>query len=343
MKKLLKHMSPLAPDDSGVSGVLYELGGIIVIIDAGGCAGNVCGFDEPRWFEKKSAIFSAGLRDMDAILGRDERLVRKLCKVCRQVDAKFTALIGTPVPAVIATDFKALKKKCEKETGLKCLAFDTTGTQYYDRGEEKAYNLLLEEFVTKKYPTQKGKLGILGTTPLNMSVTNAEKICSRYKEEGFTDVVCFGMDSSLEDIEKITSCEKIKVTAPSALGAARKLKKEFGTEFEYDFPFTDRNILEKAAELGDKKVLIIHQQAAANKLRTLISGRQTDCASWFSMDEEYTSSGDFTISSEQMLCEKAREYDVIIADELMKRVLRDFKGEFIDFPHFAFSGRLIRG
>ena len=48
MKGLLKHISPLAPDDSGACSVLYELGGIVVICDAGGCAGNVCGFDEPR-------------------------------------------------------------------------------------------------------------------------------------------------------------------------------------------------------------------------------------------------------------------------------------------------------
>lgn len=72
MKNLLKLLSPFAPDQSGASAVLYELGGLMVICDAGGCAGNVCGFDEPRWFTKKSAVFSAGLRDMDAILGRDD-------------------------------------------------------------------------------------------------------------------------------------------------------------------------------------------------------------------------------------------------------------------------------
>ena len=69
MRGLRKYLTPFAPDQSGAVSVLYELGGIIVICDAGGCAGNVCGFDEPRWFEQKSAVFSAGLRDMDAILG----------------------------------------------------------------------------------------------------------------------------------------------------------------------------------------------------------------------------------------------------------------------------------
>ena len=72
---------------------MYELGGIIVICDAGGCAGNVCGFDEPRWFEQKSAVFSApGLRDMDAILGRDDRLVAKLVDAAEKVEAGFAAL-----------------------------------------------------------------------------------------------------------------------------------------------------------------------------------------------------------------------------------------------------------
>ena len=43
-----KVLTPFAPDQSGAVSVLYELGGITVICDAGGCTGNICGFDEPR-------------------------------------------------------------------------------------------------------------------------------------------------------------------------------------------------------------------------------------------------------------------------------------------------------
>ena len=46
MKGLYRYLSPFSPDQSGAVAVLYELGGIIVILDAGGCAGNICGFDE---------------------------------------------------------------------------------------------------------------------------------------------------------------------------------------------------------------------------------------------------------------------------------------------------------
>ena len=78
MKGLLKRLAPFAPDTSGVVSALFELGGLVVICDAGGCTGNICGFDEPRWFTMRSAVFSAGMRDMDAILGRDAQLVEKI-------------------------------------------------------------------------------------------------------------------------------------------------------------------------------------------------------------------------------------------------------------------------
>ena len=127
MKGLRKVLTPFAPDQSGASSVLYGLGGLIVIIDAGGCTGNICGFDEPRWQDERSAVFSAGLRDMDAILGRDKLLVSKIADACKKIDASFVALIGTPVPATIATDYKALKRMLEKEISLPILTVATDG------------------------------------------------------------------------------------------------------------------------------------------------------------------------------------------------------------------------
>ena len=42
MRGLYRYLSPFSPDQSGAVSVLYELGGLIVVLDAGGCAGNVC-------------------------------------------------------------------------------------------------------------------------------------------------------------------------------------------------------------------------------------------------------------------------------------------------------------
>lgn len=170
MKGLWKYLSPFAPDQSGAAAVLYGLGGIVVICDAGGCAGNICGFDEPRWFSgKRSAVFSAGLRDMDAILGRDDLLVRKVCAAAETVNAAFVALVGTPVPAVIGTDFKALCRMISRTLNIPALAVPTTGIGYYDDGMQAAYNALLPVLAQPETVVERGRAGVLGAVPLEMA------------------------------------------------------------------------------------------------------------------------------------------------------------------------------
>ena len=216
MRGLRKYLTPFAPDQSGAVSVLYEFGGIIVICDAGGCTGNICGFDEPRWFESKSALFSAGLRDMDAILGRDDRLVAKLADAVTKLDAKFAAIIGTPVPAVIGTDYHALKRMTEKKVDLPILTMDTD-----DRGEEKACLELFRVFAGEKKAVVPGRIGILGMTPQDISdLRAADRIRERFAAEGKT-AVCYGMGNGLEDVRNVSDVEKHIVVAPAALEAAK--------------------------------------------------------------------------------------------------------------------------
>ena len=208
MKGLRKYLTPFAPDQSGAVSVLYEFGGIIVICDAGGCTGNICGFDEPRWFESKSALFSAGLRDMDAILGRDDRLVAKLADAVTKLDAKFAAIIGTPVPAVIGTDYHALKRMTEKKVDLPILTVDTDGMELYDKGEEKAWQELFRVFAGEKEDVIPGNIGILGMTPQDISdLRAADRIREHFAAEGKT-AICYGMGNGLDDVKSVSNVEK---------------------------------------------------------------------------------------------------------------------------------------
>ena len=210
MRGLRKYLTPFAPDQSGAVSVLFELGGIVVICDAGGCTGNVCGFDEPRWFEQKSAIFSAGLRDMDAILGRDDRLVAKLADVVQKIDATFVAVIGTPVPAVIATDYLALKRMSEKKIKLPILTVDTDGMELYDKGEEKAFLELFKIFAIEKYQAEEDRIGILGMTPQDVSdLDAADKIRDLYQQKYGKQAVCYCMGDGLDEVKKPPLWKKI--------------------------------------------------------------------------------------------------------------------------------------
>lgn len=356
VRGLWKGLTPFAPDQSGAASVFYELGGILVICDAGGCTGNVCGFDEPRWFGERSAIFSAGLRDMDAILGRDDRLVAKLTDAAEKIDANFAAVIGTPVPAVIATDYRALQRMCEKKTNLPILTVDTNGMELYDVGEEKAWLTLFKTFAGKDVASQKEaseeddfskklKIGVLGLTPHDVSDLKIEEKFRKSENEN-THYICYGMRASIDKVKTAGSADKNLVVAPAALETAKYLEKEFGTPYEVGYPFVDELIPELGYER--KKILIIHQQVIANAIRQEIRTRSDEqntevtVASWFMMKSELSEEGDLSLKEEMDYCKLVQNgnYDIVFADENMRGLVPGFKGTFVNIRHFAVSGKL---
>lgn len=319
MKGLRKYLTPFAPDQSGAVSVLYELGGMLVICDAGGCTGNVCGFDEPRWFETRSAVFSAGLRDMDAILGRDDRLVAKLADAAEKLDVTFAAVIGTPVPAVIGTDYRALERMLAKKTELPVLTVNTDGMELYDRGEEKAYLVLFGRFAGENVDVEPGniektqtaescdgkrngknedvsvdiedrpRVGIIGMTPQDVSdLKAAEKIRKLYADQGLR-AVCYGMGDGLDEVRNASLAAKNVVVSPAALKAAQYLQKKFGTPYEIAYPLASELVPE--VNYQGKKILIVQQQVIANAVRKEIEKRTGEkeaitTATWFMRKEE---------------------------------------------------------
>ncbi len=344
MRGLRKYLAPFAPDQSGAVSVLYELGGLIAVCDAGGCTGNVCGFDEPRWFTKRSAVFSAGLRDMDAILGRDDRLVDKIAEAAAKLEVNFIAVIGTPVPAVIGTDYHALKLMLEKRTGIPVLTVDTDGTKLYDDGEEKAYIALFQAFATEKMPVRPGCIGVLGATPQDLSdLKGPEKIQMAYKDDA--DVICYGMGSGLNAIREASSAERNLVVSSAALKAARYLEETFKTPYDIGCPLAVEYVPEEKV-CRNKRVLVVHQQIMADSIRKELLSRgagSVTVAGFFKMYPELLREGDVTLVEEEDFINLVKEgsFDIIIADPVMERMILDFKGLFIPAPHFAVSGKLV--
>lgn len=345
MRGLRKYLTPFAPDQSGAVSVLFELGGIVVICDAGGCTGNVCGFDEPRWFEQKSAIFSAGLRDMDAILGRDDRLVAKLADAAQKVETTFAAVIGTPVPAVIATDYLALKRMTEKKINLPIMTIDTDGMELYDKGEEKAFLELFKTFATEKYPVDEHKVGILGMTPQDVSdLDAADKIRGVFKQKYDQQAVCYCMGDDLEAVKKASSVSKNIVVSAAAIEVARYLEKTFGTPYEIAYPLVEELLPD--IDYTNKKVLVVQQQVIADSIRRELKKRgagSVQVAGWFMMKKELLEDGDISLRDEEDYIELVREgeFDIIFADGCMERMVPEFKGLFVNTRHFAVSGKLI--
>ncbi len=344
MKGLWKHLTPFAPDQSGAVSVLYEMGGLLVICDAGGCAGNVCGFDEPRWFTQRSAVFSAGLRDMDAILGRDDRLVEKLALAAEKLDARFAAIIGTPVPAVIGTDFSALRRMAEKRTGLPVLTVDSTGMGLYDAGAEKAYLALFARFAAEPCPVERGRIGVLGCTPLDLGSTDAAALTAVLRARGWTRVDCYGMGAGLDAVCTAAANERNLVVAPSGLAAAEHLKARFGTPYEICDPLAE-TLLPERYDYAGRTALVVHAQVRANALRAALERRgvRVQTATWFAQKPALMRPADIRLTGEEqfaaLLC---GGFDLLVGDAALRSAAPGFSGDVIDVPHFALSGRLAR-
>ena len=354
-------LTPFAPDQSGAVSVFYELGGITVICDAGGCTGNICGFDEPRWFRERSAVFSAGLRDMDAILGRDERLVEKLADAAALLSETgmkkapaFAAIIGTPVPAVIGTDFRALERMSEKKTGLPCIGIACDGMEFYDKGAESAYLALFEKFAKKAEidtsSEKKGRVGILGAQYMDLGGIADYDALRGYAENkiGKTAVIYGSRVDGTEAFADPASVSENLVVTVSGYEAAKTLLSKYSVPFRCYNPLAERQIrkIAEQTEIAGKSILVVHEQITANSCREALrelGAKRVDIATWFMLKEDLSEAGDLHLSEETDLALAVRsgKYDMIIADPVMLPLLRGyFDGVFAGLPHFAVSGKL---
>ena len=377
MKGLWKYLSPFAPDISGAVEVLFKMNGLIVIIDAGGCTGNVCGFDEPRWKSEKSAIFSAGLRDLDAILGRDEAMMKKIGDVLGVMEnPSFLALVGTPVPSVIATDYQALRRMGERKFGITTLTMQTTGMELYDKGQERAYLELVRTYVihgkngecnpgaegeateglmgsgkiytkdseftcpeTNEMPSYMRPVGIFGATPMDLlDFDTTDTIKDRAACCGGQARV-FG--ESVRDFEEAASFRENLVISPSGLAAASYMEKKYGVPYTVRYPLPNGFELAGLAqdEIEGKKILIVHQAVLAETIRSEME-RVSDSVVVDTATFFMPFAKCRTIPEEDDFIKLVTDgnYDIIIGDPMLRRACRGWNGRFVELAQFSVSG-----
>ncbi len=179
------------------------------------------------------------------------------------------------------------------------------------------------------------------------------------------------MGDGLEAVKGAAAAEKNIVISPSGIAAAKYLKQKFGTPYEVFCPpeiipewkerkkqlehseqIEQNTAMPNRKERPDKKVLIVHQQVLANTLKeellTLAMEQKIETdfakitvASWFMLDDALKKEGDLLFKEEDDWISyiKENEYDIIIADPLLKKAVPFYKGEWYDLPHFAISGK----
>lgn len=364
MATLSIYLSPFAADYSGVSSVLFDLNTVTAMHDASGCTGNYTGYDEPRWYGSKSAIFCSGLREIDAVLGDDEKLIQKMIYAAKDLNPEVMALVGSPVPMVIGSDLIGIAEELQERTGIPCLGFDTTGTAYYDKGVAMATIGLLKKF-TKKTAMIPGTVNIVGANPLDFATgENLEDLKTLLREEGYEITACLSMGYTMENLKKASSAQINLAISRAGYRIAEYMRKTYGIPYVCGLPVgekgsldylqairvtadTKESVIMNTQPCEEADILIIGEQVQSNAIRMALEKEyghnRIAVGCLFGKEAKLSLPQDKNLVSERQIIEEINKgcYQVIIADPFMEQLLRkDTKAKFYTNAQYAVSSKV---
>ena len=367
MKQIASRISIYSADTFGVCSALYELGGLCVMHDASGCNSTYNTHDEPRWYDFDSMVYISGISEMEAIMGDDQKFIDDIIYTAKELNPKFIALAGTPIPTMIGTDFKAIANIVENETKIPTFGFNTTGMNSYVSGAYKAFEALSKRFLKRndeESRAEKSRVNILGATPLDFSINNSIKsTVDLLKENDFDVISTWAMGSTLEDIKNAGNAEVNLVISYSGMGAAKYMYEKFnipyivGTPFGKEFAKKIVADLKEAIITKENKISYINRKIDKNPQITIVGesimseslayaistekNKTVNVISTLETDKNLLLEGDKLKIYEDDIEKELKNSKIIIADPLYRPIC-PLDSNFISLPHEGFSGRIYR-
>ena len=357
-------------DVSGVCSALYELGGMVVIHDPSGCNSTYNTHDEIRWYDQDSLIFISGLTEIDAVMGNDEKFLSDIKEAAGELHPKFIALVSSPIPFMNGTDFPALAKVLEAETGIPSFAVPTNGMHDYVYGAGIALEEVVRRFVPEQMEDRNGSertVNLLGATPLDFGpISKVEELKKNLEQYGWKTISTWAMGDSLEDLAQAGKAEINLVVSSVGLRAAKALKEKFGTPYVIGTPYKEyaeriSEALEKKIPmpaLGDRKewekntaiedwksqiVTLIGEPVTTTSLAALIEKEyhyKTKVLCPLEETDGLIGSQDLKVSGEEEMENALKNAQIVVADPLYRPIC-PAECEFYERAHIAFSGRMF--
>ena len=355
-------ISTYSADVFGVCSALFELGGMIIMHDASGCNSTYTTHDEPRWYDMESMVYISGLSEMEAIMGDDEKLISDIVSAAKDLNPRFIAVAGTPIPTMTGFDFEAVAELIEQRTGIPSFGFPTTGMNTYIHGANMALEAIARRFVDKSaVKTENPSVNILGLTPLDFTVNGSDTAIARFLENsGFSVISRWAMGSPLEDLAKAGGAHVNLVVSASGLGTAKVLQDLFGTPYVIGVPISNeysakiQSALEEAIATGESQfpvsclpdgdILVIGEAVTSLSLASaleLSAGKSAVVLSPTECDPRLLRSKDLLLQSEEEIQQAISRAKLVIADPLFAPICPG-NVRFVKLPAESFSGRLYR-
>lgn len=355
-------------DVSGVCSALYELGGMVVIHDPSGCNSTYNTHDEIRWYNQDSLIFISGLTEIDAVMGNDEKFLSDIKEAAGELHPKFIALVSSPIPFMNGTDFPALAKVLETETGIPAFAVPTNGMHDYVYGAGKALEEIARRFVPEQMEDRNGSertVNLLGATPLDFGpISKVEELKKNLEQYGWKVISTWAMEDSLEDLAQAGKAEMNLVISSVGLMAAKMLKEKYGTPYVIGTPYKEyaeriSEALEKRIQIpaiedrrrenlqgtgnSEKIITLIGEPVTIGSLAAIIERRhhyKTRILCPLENAEGLLGEHDLKICGEEEMENALKNAQIVVADPLYRPIC-PVECEFYERAHIAFSGRMF--
>ena len=355
-------------DVSGVCSALYELGGMVVIHDPSGCNSTYNTHDEIRWYNQDSLIFISGLTEIDAVMGNDEKFLSDIKEAAGELHPKFIALVSSPIPFMNGTDFPALAKVLETETGIPAFAVPTNGMHDYVYGAGKALEEIARRFVSEQMEDRNGSertVNLLGATPLDFGpISKVEELKKNLEQYGWKTISTWAMGDSLEDLAQAGKAEMNLVISSVGLRAAKMLKEKYGTPYVIGTPYKEyaeriSEALEKRIQIpaiedrrrenlqgtgnSEKIITLIGEPVTIGSLAAIIERRyhyKTRILCPLENAEGLLGEHDLKICGEEEMENALKNAQIVVADPLYRPIC-PAECEFYERAHIAFSGRMF--
>lgn len=368
MRQAYRMIPIYTSDVSGVCSALYELGGMVVIHDPSGCNSTYNTHDEIRWYNQDSLIFISGLTEIDAVMGNDEKFLSDIREAAGELHPKFIALVSSPIPFMNGTDFPALAKVLETETGIPAFAVPTNGMHDYVYGAGKALEEIARRFVPEQMEDRNGSertVNLLGATPLDFGpISKVEELKKNLEQYGWKVISAWAMGDSLEDLAQAGKAEMNLVISSVGLRAAKMLKEKYGTPYVIGTPYKEyaeriSEALEKRIQIpaiedrrrenlqgtgNSKKIItLIGEPVTIGSLAAIIERRyhyKTRILCPLENAEGLLGEHDLKICGEEEMENALKNAQIVVADPLYRPIC-PVECEFYERAHIAFSGRMF--
>lgn len=355
-------------DVSGVCSALYELGGMTVMHDPSGCNSTYNTHDELRWYDQDSLIFLSGLTEIDAVMGNDRKFINDITYTARELHPAFIALAGSPIPFLNGTDFPAIARIIEKETGIPTFFVPTNGMHDYVYGAGIALEKIARRFIKtpgqqKKRSDSSRSVNLLGVTPLDFGPQEkVEQLKENLKVYGWNVQSTWAMGDDLKTLQMSGEADINLVVSAVGLRAAKALWEKYHMPYVIGTPnqwlaedishALEHAVTQKTAPMTvylqnrmqqEAEIVLIGEPVTMGSLAAGIEKQYGHAARVLCPLKECESllgKNDKVVLGEEAMEEELKHAKIIVADPLYRPIcLKD--SDFYELPHVAFSGRIF--